>query len=142
LKSLMFDEPVVLSLTLPGWKEMVFRIRTRSNLEQRLLFRTLEQDEKDRPSATTTEWLQNLQYYAAAYQMLSAGPKQFSPPEHTGQTTPEMAQRDLREYVVANFLPLSAMKWHLITSALRLFEAKVNLASNELLSRDFSKPAG
>jgi hypothetical protein len=142
LKAMLQDDPVVLSIRLPGWLDTVFTIRTRSNLEQRLMFRVLERDEKNKETTSTTEWLQWLQYYAASYQLLRVGKTPYTPPEHTAKTSLETASKELREYVEENFLPLSVLKWHLVTAALRLFEAKVNLAANELLSRDFSKPAG
>jgi hypothetical protein len=142
LKALLTDTPVVLTLTLPGLSQMPFTLQTRTNVEQHTIFAALEADERDKRLTGTTDWLQWLQYYGAAFQVLRVGPRTFTPPSVDTTTKPEVAQAALRAYVETNFMAMSVMKWHLMVNALRLFDAKTNLASNELLTRDFSQPAG
>ena len=142
LKALLTDTPVVMTLTLPGLKQMPFTLQTRTNVEQHTIFSTLDADERDKRLAGTMDWLQWLQYYGAAFQVLRVGDRIFNPPKVDANTKPEIAQAELRAYVETNFMKLSVLKWHLLVNALRLFDAKTNLASNELLTRDFSQPAG
>ena len=142
LSALLTDEPVTLTLRLPGWKTVPFVIKSRSNAEQRTMFFALEQDEKEKTVMNAAEWLQNLQYYGAAYQVVSIGKKGYNTLAVHPEAKLEASAETLRTYTKTNFLPLSTLKWYLITAALRLFEAKTNLAANELILRDFSQPAG
>lgn len=142
LKALLTDTPVVLTLSLPGFKQMPFTLQTRTNAEQHIIFSTLEADERDKRLTGTMDWLQWLQYYGASFQVLRVGERSFNPPKVDANTKPETVQAELRAYVETNFMKMSVMKWHLMVNALRLFDAKTTLASNELLTRDFSQPAG
>lgn len=136
LTSVLVDEPVQLDLTLPGLPSVVITIRTRTNAQRALIFSTLEADRNSGRVANTMGYVSQLQYYDAAIRLVRFHKTDFRP-EQMAETS-----EALRERADRLFANMSTLKWRVISSALRLFDLKLNATMNAVITRDFSKPAG
>jgi hypothetical protein len=133
LRSVLCDEPVQLTFCLPGMTGVDVTVKTRSNEEQALLFATLAEDQATKRIGNTMTYIAWLQYYDAVFRLVKFGPKHFPAGAETSEELRRKAQA---------FMPLSVVKWKVISAAIRLFDLKVNAAVNSVIARDFSTPAG
>lgn len=144
LASVLNDEPVTLTIELPGLKmsKVGAIISTRSNDEQRLMFDVLALDQKAGRIANTLAYMTWLQYYDATIRLSRFGDRTYGPPDLSACKKAEDAAPVLRAHAEAHFLPMSSAKWRLVAASIRLFDLKLAALTNSLIARDFSLPAG
>lgn len=142
IEAVWADVPVQLTITLPGFEKFPFVIKARSNWEENGVVKLLAHESHIKEVEGVAGWNTRLQYYCAAFQLIKAGKKDYEPPTLKAPISVEKDYESIAAYMEKNFGAMSSPNWKLVSGAMALFEARVNYMDNQLIRRDFLKPAG
>jgi hypothetical protein len=142
MKALLND--TALEWTINPYPQIDVTIKSKTINDEEVIFLCLERERMEGYLQGPESYYSRMQMFSAAVQLVKFGKDytQIELPLLRNKETLDEAYKILTEKVKESILPMTAVKWAALVTALRIFETKLKMCNDNLRNENFWRPAG